>query len=57
MSEGRITQAQADERLATLTDDITKIVNGEGRGFGRGRGPGRGGEGDDATTTTTEASS
>ena len=57
VSEGRITQAQADERLATLTDDITKIVNGEGRGFGRGRGPGRGGEGDDATTTTTEASS
>ena len=57
VSEGRITQAQADERLATLTDDITKIVNGEGRGFGRGRGPGRGGDDDATTTTTTEASS
>ena len=57
VSEGRITQAQADERLATLTDDITKIVNGEGRGFGRGRGPGRGGDDDANTTTTTEASS
>ncbi len=57
VSDGRITQAQADERLATLTDDVTKIVNGEGRGFGRGRGPGRGGDDDANTTTTTEASS
>ena len=57
VSDGRITQAQADERLATLTDDVTKIVNGEGRGFGRGRGPGRGGDDDTNTTTTTEASS
>ena len=56
VSDGRITQAQADERLATLTDDITKIVNGEGRGFGRGRGPGRDGDDDDAPTTTTTAS-
>ena len=58
VSDGRITQAQADERLATLTDDITKIVNGEGRGFGRGRGPDRDGDDDDApTTTTTQPSS
>ena len=57
VSEGRITQAQADERLATLTDDITKLVNGEGRGFGRGRGPRPGGDDDGSTPPTTEASS
>jgi hypothetical protein len=57
VSDGRITQAQADARLATLTDDITKIVNGEGRGFGRGRGPGRGGDEDAPAPPTTEASS
>jgi hypothetical protein len=51
VSEGRITQEQADERLATLTDDITKVVNGE-LPVGPGRGPGH--DGDESTTSTTE---
>ena len=50
VEDGRITQDQADEKLAEVEDKITDMVNngpperGEGRGFGR-RGPGRGGPG------------
>ncbi|HEX9259523.1 MAG TPA: hypothetical protein VF855_08285 [Acidimicrobiales bacterium] len=29
VTDGKITQAQADERIAALTDNITKMVNGE----------------------------
>ncbi len=42
--DGRITQEQADDKMAGLTERITAKVNGEapagGPGFGRGFGPG-----------------
>ncbi|MDX1991562.1 MAG: hypothetical protein SF029_04200 [bacterium] len=41
VAAGRITQAQADERLATLEADVTAALNGERDDFGRGPG-GRG---------------
>lgn len=32
VTDGKLTQAQADERIANLQDDVTKLVNGELRG-------------------------
>ncbi len=46
VSEGRITQEQADERLATLEERMTAIVNGE-VDFPRGGPGGHGPRGDD----------
>jgi polyhydroxyalkanoate synthesis regulator phasin len=61
VDEGRLTQAEADEQLADVTERITAMVNGElpagGRGMGgrHGHGPGHHGDGadDDTTSTTT----
>ncbi|MBK9178030.1 MAG: hypothetical protein IPM45_00420 [Acidimicrobiales bacterium] len=57
VADGRHTQAEADERLAEITDRITRMVNGElpadGPGFGPG-GPHRGGTDDDTTDGTTD---
>jgi polyhydroxyalkanoate synthesis regulator phasin len=58
VEDGRLTQAEADERLADLDQRITEQVNsaeprGGGRGHGGGHGPGGdgpGGDGGDAST-------
>jgi hypothetical protein len=44
VADGDITQAEADERLAEMTERITAMVNGEMPTF-EGRGPGSGGPG------------
>ncbi len=44
VADGDITQAEADERLAEMTENITAMVNGEMPTF-EGRGPGSGGPG------------
>ena len=46
VTDGRLTQAQADERLADLQQRVTDRVNSTGLGRGHGHGP-RGGAGDD----------
>ena len=50
VEDGRLTQQEADERLAEATERVNDLVNGEvefrGRGFGRGFGRSPGGFGD-----------
>lgn len=57
VASGEHTQAEADAKLAEITERITAMVNGELPAGGPGGGPrgGRMGQAEDATTSTTTA--